>query len=109
MQILQIISQVGPLPLKAQFNAPLDGPSLLVVTGSAWSQSNNVLLQMNVQLDGAQIGTAQIFSNGSTTHRAFSTLFVGVNLTFGQHVLTLTPGTDVVSDANDTFGAYLIF
>lgn len=79
------------------------------MTGTAWSGSDNVLLQMKVQLDGTQIGTAQIFSNGSTTHRAFSTLFVGVNLTFGQHVLTLTPGTDVVSDLNDTFAACLIF
>jgi len=91
MQVLQIINQVGPLPLKAQFNSPMDGPSLFAVTGTAWSGSDNVLLQMNVQLDGTQIGTAQIFSNGSNTHRAFATLFLGVNLTFGQHVLTLTP------------------
>jgi hypothetical protein len=45
MQILQVISQVGPLPLKAQFNTPVDGPTRLVVTGTAWSQSYNVLLQ----------------------------------------------------------------
>ena len=35
MQVLQIINQPGPLPLKAQFNAPLDGPALLVVPDGA--------------------------------------------------------------------------
>jgi hypothetical protein len=44
MQILPIINQVGPLPLKTQFNSPMDGPAVLVVTGSLWSQSVNTLL-----------------------------------------------------------------
>jgi hypothetical protein len=109
MQIPQIVNQAGPLPIKVQFNAPLDGPALFTVTGTAWSSSADVLLQMNVQLDGNQIGTAQIFSNGAATHRAFPTLFLDVNLTDGQHVLTLTPGANVVSDANDFFAACLIF
>jgi hypothetical protein len=109
MQILQIISQVGPLPLKAQFNAPLEGPAVLAVTGSVWSQSANVLLQVNVQIDGAQVGTAQIWSNGTATHRAFPTLFLQVKLTYGQHVLSLTAGANVVSDLNDTFAVNLIY
>jgi hypothetical protein len=64
---------------------------------------------MNVQLDGTQIGMAQIFSNGAATHRAFPTLFIDVNLTDGQNVLTPTAGANVVSDANDSFAACLIF
>lgn len=109
MQILQIINQIGPLPLKGQFKSPMDGPALLVVTGSLWSQSVNTLLTVDVQLDGTSIGTAKIWSNGVATHRAFPTLFLPVNLTYAQHVLTLTPGANVVSDLNDTFTAYLIF
>jgi hypothetical protein len=109
MQVLPIINQVGPLPLKAQFNAPLDGPALLVVTGSLWSQTANTLLTMSVAVDGTQIATAQIWSNGVSTHRAFPALFVGFNLTYGQHVLTLTPGANVISDQNDFFNASLIF
>ena len=109
MQILPIINQVGPLPLKAQFQAPLDGPAVLVVTGSLWTQSANTLLTMNVQLDGTSIGTATIFSNGASTHRTFPALFLGVNLTYGQHVLTFTPGANTISDLNDTFTASLIF
>jgi hypothetical protein len=64
---------------------------------------------MNVQLDGTSIGTAKIWSNGVATHRAFPALFLGVNLTYGPHVLTLTPGANVVSDLNDTFAVSLIF
>jgi hypothetical protein len=60
-------------------------------------------------LDGTSIGTAKIWSNGVSTHRAFPALFLGANLTYGQHVLTLTPGSSVISDLNDTFTASLIF
>jgi hypothetical protein len=41
MQIQQIINQAGPLPIKVQFDAPLDGPSLFAVTGTAWSSSED--------------------------------------------------------------------
>jgi hypothetical protein len=111
MQVLQIINQVGPLPLKAQFNAPLDGPALLVVTSTLWGTAPNIMLQLNVQLDGTQIGTGQIFSNAQSTHRALPTLFIGFNLTFGSHTLMLTSsgGPNVVSDLNDSFNASLIY
>ena len=109
MQVLPIINQVGPLPLKAQFKSPMDGPAVLVVTGSLWSQTANTLLTMGVQLDGTSIGTAKIWSNGVATHRAFPALFLGVNLTYGDHVLTFTAGANVISDLNDTFTASLIF
>jgi hypothetical protein len=110
MQVLQIINQSGPLPLKAQFNAPLDGPALLVVTSTLWSTAPNVPLQLFVSLDGNQIATGQIFSNGQSTHRALPTLFIGFNLTFGQHTLTLTlGGTGVTSDLNDFFNASLLY
>ena len=55
MQVLNIINQVGPLPIAAKFTAPLDGPALLVATGSLWSQTSNVLLQMSVQLGSARL------------------------------------------------------
>jgi hypothetical protein len=89
--------------------SPLDGPAVLVVTGSLWTQSINTLLTMTVQLDGTSVGTAKIWSNGVSTHRTFPSFFLTVNLTYGQHVLTLTPGASVLSDLNDTFTASLIF
>jgi hypothetical protein len=110
MQVLSIINQVGPLPIAATFTAPLDGPALLVVTGSLWGTAANVPLRMNVLLDGKVVGTAQIFSNGSTTHRVLPTLFLGIPLTFGSHTLQLTmSGPSVTSDLNDSFAAALLY
>jgi hypothetical protein len=110
MQLLQIINQAGPLPIKAQFTAPLDGPTLLVVTSTLWATAANTLLQLNVTLDGTQIATGQLFSNAASTHRALPTLFVGFDLTYGAHTLTLTlGGANVTSDQNDLFNASLIY
>jgi hypothetical protein len=110
MQVLQIINQAGPLPIKASFNAPLDGPALMVVTGSLWSTAPNVMMQLNVALDGTQIATGQLFSNAPSTHRALPTLFINVNLTYGQHTLMLTlAGSSVTSDLNDPFAASILY
>jgi len=110
MQVLQIINQPGPLPLKAQFNAPLDGPALLVVTSSLWTSTPNTMMKLFISLDGTQIATGQTWSNLQSTHRVLPTLFVGFNLTVGQHVLTLSlGGNGVTSDLNDFFNASLLY
>jgi len=110
MQVLQIINQPGPLPLKAQFNAPLNGPALLVVTSSLWTSTANTMMQLFVSLDGTQIATGQTWSNGPSTHRVLPTLFIGFTLTAGQHVLTLSlGGAGVTSDLNDSFNASLLY
>jgi hypothetical protein len=110
MQVLQIINQPGPLPLKAQFNAPLEGPALLVVTSSLWTSAANTMMHLFVSLDGTQIASGQTWSNGPATHRVLPTLFVGFNLTPGQHTLMLTlGGSGVVSDLNDFFSASLLY
>ncbi|HYN14464.1 MAG TPA: hypothetical protein VES66_01575 [Terriglobales bacterium] len=110
MQVLSIINQPGPLPIQAQFKAPLDGPALLVVTGSLWASSANVLMQMNVYLDGALVATAQMFSNGSSTHRVLPTMFISLPLSFGPHTLQLAlSGSSVTSDLNDFFSAAILY
>jgi hypothetical protein len=110
MQVLTIINQPGPLPITLSFNAPLVGPALLAVTGSLWASALNTMLQLNVSLDGAAIGSVQLFSNGPSTHRALPTLFLGINLTSGPHTLAFTAsGPSVVSDLNDFFFAGLLY
>ena len=108
--ILGIINQAGPLPVKQSFNSPMDGPALLVVTGSLWTTSANNQMQLTVFLDGTQIGATTLWSNGASTHRAMPTLFIPVNLTFGSHQLALfAGGNSVTSDLNDPFFAALIY
>lgn len=109
MQALQVINLPGPLPLKAQFNAPLDGPALLVVTGSLWSTVANTMLQLSVALDGTVIAIGQLWSNGPNTHRVLPAIFINCNLTDGQHTLTLSGGQNVISDLNDTFTASILY
>lgn len=107
MAIQVIVAQAGPLPISASFSAPGDEPMYLEVNGSVWSQSTNELLGIVVALDGNVIGDAQIFSNGNTTHRAVVPAYIQVQLSEGQHTLTLSAGNNTVSDYNDRFAAVL--
>lgn len=109
MGIQVILSQAGPLPITATFNAPGDSPMFIEVNGSVWTQSANQMIGIQVALDGNNIGTAQIFSNTASTHRTVVPVYLPVKLTQGQHKLTLsaiTPGT-TVSDYNDLYTAVI--
>lgn len=107
MAIQVILTQAGPLPITTSFAAPGDEPMYLEVNGSVWSQSTNELLGIVVALDGDVIGEAQIFSNGNTTHRAVVPAYIQVQLSEGQHTLTLSAANNTVSDYNDFFAAVL--
>lgn len=108
---IQVIfnQQQGPLPLTANFQAPSDAPMYLEVTGSVWTQSANSMIGIAIQLDGTAIGTAQIFSNTPSTHRAVVSSYIKVQLQQGQHTLELSPigSSSTVSDYNDLFTAVL--
>ena len=108
MAIQVILSQAGPLPIKATFQAPGDSPMYIEVNGSVWTQSANQMIGIAINLDGNQVATAKIFSNGNATHRPVVPAYIPVKLTQGQHTLTLSaaPGT-TVSDANDLYTAVI--
>jgi hypothetical protein len=109
MPLQQIINQAGPLPVTATFDAEGDEPVYLEVNGSVWSQETDNLLGIAIELDGQQIGKAQIFSNASATHRAVVPAYIQIQLEAGTHTLTLSAlgGTSTVSDYNDFYTAVL--
>lgn len=109
MSVQIVISQKGPLPITASFQALGDLTMTLVVHGSVWTQSSNQMIGIAIQLDGQAIGQAQIFSNGNTTHRAVVPAYIPVNLTYGPHKLTLSalPSGGTTSDVNDFYTAVL--
>ncbi len=108
MAIQVILNQAGPLPITATFTAPGDEPMFLEICGSVWSQSANQLLGIVATLDGNELGAAQIYSNGAATHRATVPGYLQVQLSEGQHTLTLsTGGSTTVSDFNDFYAAVL--
>ena len=102
-----ILSQKGPLPIKVTFNAQSDGPACLEVNGSVWATSPNLMIGIAIQLDGAAVGTAQLFSNLASTHRTVVPAFIPIKLGFGQHTLTLSAMPNTVSDINDFYVAII--
>ena len=107
---IQVIlnQQPGPLPITISFTAPTDGPSCIVVSGSVWTQTANQIIGIEVSLDGKPIGSASIFSNLASTHRAVVPTYIPLKLTFGPHKVVLSAATSVtVSDFNDFFDVVL--
>lgn len=102
-------NQQGPLPISASFMSPGDMPMNLEVTGSIWTQTANQMIGIQISVDGTVIGTANIFSNTSSTHRAVVPVYLPVKLGQGSHTLQLAvaPGSTTVSDLNDRYTAVL--
>lgn len=112
MSVQVIISAAGPLPVSGAFSAPTDEPIYLEVNGSVWTQHANNMIGIAVQLDGQQIGVAQIYSNLNATHRAVVPVYIPIQINDqNQHTLTLTAlsNTTTVSDLNDSYTAVLHF
>lgn len=109
MAIQLILSQKGPLPITATFNAPGDSPMYIEVNGSVWTQTANAMIGIEIQLDGKHVATAQIWSNANATHRTVVPAYFPVKLKQGSHTLKLSaaPGTTTVSDFNDWFTAVI--
>ena len=105
-----LIDQSGPLPVSVTFNAPSDGEVVFLVSGSVWTSTQNEMIGINILLDGNEIGEAEIFSNGPTTHRAVVPQYITTKLTLGSHTLTLTPSTSATtSDINDSYRVMVLF
>jgi hypothetical protein len=99
-----IIDQAGPLPIKGTAEIESDGPAVLTLAGSVWSQTSNAMIGVSLLIDGEAASSARIFSNGPSTHRAVVPVTVPYTFTIGSHTFTLEPMTaQTVSDANDFF------
>jgi len=108
MAIQVIINQSGPLPITATFSALTDEPIYLEVNGSVWCQSADIMIKIGIDLDGQNVGTAQIYSNGSSTHRTVVPAYVPVQLSEGQHTLSLYLSSDeALSNDSDFYTAVI--
>lgn len=107
MPVQVVLSKQGPLPITVNFSALSDAPVYLEVNGSVWSQTANTMTGIQIAVDGAALGKAQIFSNGASTHRAVVPAYIPLQLKFGQHSLTLSALPSTVSDVNDFYTAVL--
>ncbi len=105
-----LLNAAGPLPLSVTFAADSDDPITFFVAGSVWSPVPNVKIGFAVILDGKQIGTATIYSNGPSTHRAVVPQFIPWQFDGpGNHTLELVAmSATSVSDTNDTFTVVMV-
>jgi hypothetical protein len=111
MAFLSIMNQhVGPLPIATTFNAPSDGPACFVLSGSVWSGTANQTIGVTLEVDGVVIGSASIFSNAASTHRAVVPSYIPVTLKIGPHKLAIVASNTVTaSDLNDRFDVGLFY
>ena len=108
MSVQVILSQKGALPITAAFNAPGDLTVVLEVNGSVWTQTANQMIGIQVQLDGQNLGQANIFSNGANTHRAVVPAYFKATLQYGvPHKLVLSAPPGTITDFNDFFTAVI--
>ena len=99
-----VISQKGPLPFSVQFKAQADGLLTFFLSGSAWSNQPGQWIGVAMELDGVPIGSASVFCNEATSHRALVASLSMAKVTFGEHTLALLPTTgNTVADVNDLF------
>ena len=99
----------GPLPIAVTFQAPLDGPATFQFSGTAWSTTANVLIGVQVLLDGVVIGTAQLYSNSTSEHKTLPTQVMDAVLQSGQHKIVFQAlNANTITDGNDNFSLALL-
>jgi hypothetical protein len=105
--LVQIISQPGPLPIGAKVAIETDAPTIVTLAGSVFSADMSEMVGIVLFIDGKQVANAQIFANPMEQHLAvvpvtFSYTFPDTPdqiHTFGLDTLT----GPTMSDGNDFY------
>ena len=112
MAALIIYDGPGPLPQSATFQAPLDGPAVFVLSGTARTASAAVMTGISLSLDGTVIGNpAMCWANQNDNHIAMATTFITIdNLSFGQHTIQINnANAATITDVNDYIQVTLLY
>src|SRR5687768_12429621 len=88
-----LIAQAGPLPIKATAEIGRDGPAVLTLAGSVWSATSNTMIGVSLLIDGEAAGSARVFSDGPSPHRAAVPVTIPYTFMIGSHGFTLEPMT----------------
>jgi hypothetical protein len=107
---IQVIGQKGPLPITTTFQVENDGPTLILLAGSAWTQTENVTIGVDLLVDGEAVAWAALFCNPSNQHMALVSVPMPYTFTIGLHTFTLRPDSpETVSDHNDFYYVTLLY
>ena len=100
----EVIDTNGALPKEGTYNKHRGGTLLISAAGSGWSSNKDQLIGMNVYVDNNKVGTAQVWTNEATSHKAFVPVFAVVNnVSKGKHTIKLEPLGGTKTDQNDFF------
>jgi hypothetical protein len=98
-----LTNQPGPLTSQGNFTSQ-GGILYMTVSGSAWSKSASTTISVAVSVDGKLMGTAQVFTNEASSHKALVPLALHLQqLAAGQHTVSLAAGAGTITDQNDFF------
>ncbi len=96
--------QTAPIP----FQSPVGGsPVTFYFGGSGYSSSPN-FLTVKINLDGAPLQQAIVFSNEKSSHKSFVCQLTVQDLSFGPHTITFVP-ENLITDRNDLFMLTMIY
>jgi len=108
--VLTIFAQNGPLPLTATRDVKSNGPALLMISGSVWTQTVDSKIGITLLIDGKEAGSAYVFCNPKTQHMPVVTAYVPVQLSIGPHKFALQiSGTPTISDVNDFYNVCMLY
>ena len=111
MLIQELFNQaLTQFPLSVNFTPRDTSPAQLYVTASAYSTFPNMLIGVDVALDGNPLGSLTLFANEAYSHKALVARLFPVEFNdLDQHTLTFSPSTpNTVCDFNDAIGATLL-
>lgn len=109
MPLQTVLSAVGPLPLTQTFQPKEDGPVVLIVTATAWTQGAPGKIGIQVTLNGVAIGSVTLWANENAVHMTLPTLFMNATITSNQtQKIVISPLANTVTDLNDTFVAQIL-
>ena len=107
---IQVIGQKGPLPITTTFQVENDGPTLILLAASAWTETADVMLEVDLLVDGAAVSWAALFGNTPNQHMALVSIPMPYTFSIGEHTFTLQAGNpQTVSDFNDFFFVTLLY
>ena len=106
-QLVQVIAQAGPLPIKATVPIETDAPTVVTIAGSVWSVDEAYEVGILLSIDGDQVQGAPIFANSGQMHLAVVPITFSYTFPYTQdqqHTFELDKLTgETMTDQNDFF------
>jgi hypothetical protein len=112
MNSLVIYDGPGPLPQSVNFDSPVDGPVVLFLTGTAWTQTVGATVQIALVLDSNVVGsTSMCYANQAALHMTLRPTFIQIDdLAFGAHTIEIAPANgETTTDFNDYFQVVMLY